>query len=188
MQELADALNSQRELFSTLHAYPTSTFPAYSEQQQNLVFALLWKKLDPRGEEWIQKSLQDSSEQNGSTEQGSLAADQVEEVWDWAGKSSREFVEDWLDKKTFEDTYTVAERKAGKDNVVTGIKRDLDWDSEDSEDEGDEDEDQMEEDKKPEEITGPVPNGFDPTKPAIPLESLLRFGSGGEMNPPGPNR
>lgn len=192
MSELADALNSQHELFSTMHVYPNSTFPAFDPQRQELLFSLIFKKLDQRGADWIKKSLQDSHEQNGAAEKGSLASDQMAELWDWAGPSSRDFVGQWLSEKVFEDAYTVAERKGGIENVVTGVKRDLnkvmdDDEFGDSEDE-DDDDDKMEEDKKPDEPTGPMPNGFDPTASAIPLEDLLRFGSGGDMKPTGPNR
>ncbi|KAF2172160.1 hypothetical protein M409DRAFT_17400 [Zasmidium cellare ATCC 36951] len=185
MQELSDTLNSQRELFSTLHAYPTSTFPAYDPGRQELLYSLLYKKLDLRAEEWIDESLKDTTEQNGTGQSDGLASDQMEELWSWAGGSLRKFLEPWDEEGRFEDNFTVAEREAGVENVVTGIKRDLDPDPDE---EANQVEIQKEKALKLEETEGPMPSGYDPSKPAMPLESLLRFATTGDMNPPGANR
>lgn len=172
MLGLTEVLNSQRELFSTLHPYPTSSFPAYDPQQQALLFALLWKKLEPRGEEWIDKSLQDSTDQNGTADMEALSSDQMEELWGWAERSGSDMVKELFSEGVFDDDFTMAERESegGVEKVVTGLKRDLS--KEDDEDDDEDEDDEMDED---------LPS-------AIPLDSLLRFGSGAEMDPRGPDR
>lgn len=185
MQELSDALNSQHELFSTMHAYATSKFPAYDPQRQELLYAMLYKKLELRGEEWIDKALQEAKEQKDGGEDQSLAADQMEELWGWASESSRKFFQPWFEDEVFEDNFTVAERENGVENVVTGIKRNLDPDDEDDEDAMDS---QKEKSTSLEDTSETMPKGFDPQKPAIPLESLLRFATTGELDPPGAMR
>ncbi|KAK4508181.1 hypothetical protein PRZ48_001919 [Zasmidium cellare] len=185
MSELNDVLNAQRELFSTLHAYPTSTFPAYDEERQTLLYSMLYKKLELRGVEWIDEALKEAKEQDSTGQGDGLASDQMEEMWRWAGESSHKFTETWYEEEIFDDNFTVAEREAGIENVVTGIKRNLD------EDEDEEDDDEVQNQKKGlnlEEIEGPMPSGYDPDKPAMSLESLLKFATTGEMTPPGANR
>lgn len=185
MQELSDALNSQHELFSTMNAYATSKFPAYDPQRQDLLYALLYKKLELRGEEWIDKALQEAKEQKDTGEDQGLPADQMEGLWEWASDSSRKFFQPWFEDEVFEDNFTVAERESGVENVVTGIKRNLDRDDDEDDDE-DEDAMETQTEKSPGlEDTEPMPKGFDPQKPAIPLESLLRFATTGQLDPPG---
>ena len=76
-----------------------------------------------------------------------------------------------------DDYYSVKERREGIQNVVTGLKRQLDDSSSaggtpKSEDVKMEDEDESKEDQKLTEI------GLDPSKPPMPLEQLLRLESG----------
>ncbi|CAK4031602.1 Mediator of RNA polymerase II transcription subunit 8 [Lecanosticta acicola] len=171
LAELADVLNSQRQLFSAMHAYPLPNYPGPT--QENILQGLLRKKLDPRAEAWIDDSLK--SETGGHTSDALLSDEQMEEIWESAKPLSREIIAPMLEEEIFEDDYTIEERAKGVENVVTGIKRI------DEEDDGD----AMDEDKPSEMPSIP---GSDPTKPMEPLQNLLRFATTGDLNPPGPSR
>lgn len=175
LAELADVLNSQRELFSALHAHPMPNYPGLTEELR--LQGMLRKKLDPRAEAWIDEALK-SKKAVGEGDNGDLLpADQMEKIWESAKPVSREIMAPMLEDEVFDDDYTIEERAKGVENIVTGVKR---------VDEGeDDDEDKMDDDQS---LQASIVPGADPTKPPEPLENLLRFTATGELNAPGPNR
>lgn len=183
MGELAQTLNAQRQLFTSLHPYPLPSFPGNT--QEGLLQQLLRKKPEPRAEEWIDETLKIDAEEekaeNGvSATRGAAASPSDEEtrdLWGWAGATTAGKVQEMLDGGLFDDDYSIKERKEGVKNVVTGLKRQLDDSSSaggtpKSEDVKMEDEDESKEDQKLIEI------GLDPSKSPMPLEQLLRLESG----------
>jgi mediator of RNA polymerase II transcription subunit 8 len=90
------------------------------------------------------------------------------------------------------DDYTIAEREGGVEKVFTGLKRNLDRDSEDDdEDEADGAEGESMEDVQPSAgvLAKEEEDGIDPSRPPMPLESVLRFMSTGLLPSGGrPNR
>lgn len=174
LAELADVLNSQRQLFSALHAHPMPNYPGLTEELR--LQGMLRKKLDPRAEAWIDEALK-SKKAMGEDDGNLLSADQMEKIWESAKPVSREIMAPMLEDEVFDDDYTIEERAKGVENIVTGVKRI---------DEGqDEDGDEMDEDQSL--AISNVP-GADPTKAPEPLENLLRFTATGDLNVPGPNR
>jgi mediator of RNA polymerase II transcription subunit 8 len=196
LQNLAATLSSQRQLFSTQHAYPLGSFPGHA--QGPLLEQLLRKKLDPRAEDWISESLFSNKKardgkvtgQDGSSI--ALSAEDTTALWSWAGTATSEMRMEMEDAGSFRDDYTLAERQAGISSVVTGIRRKLgrDLDSEDEDEDNDEDEDEDENmEVKDEEmkdghdaedgaVTIASREGFNVALPPIPLDTLLRFATG----------
>jgi len=89
------------------------------------------------------------------------------------------------DDGAFEDDFTIAEREAGIDSVVTGLRRKLD-EGEGGDGDEDGDESMAMEDVVPNANgeSNAVEAGTDPALPAIPLDGMLRFMSNGVL----PNR
>lgn len=183
LQEIADVLNSQRQLFTTMHAYPMPSFPGTT--QEPVLQALLRKKLDPRAEDWIDVSLKDEKGhalQNGD-KGGSqtLSTEEMRDLWESAGPAFQEILQPLAEDGILEDEYTIQERADGIQNVVTGIKRKLGGPLDDD----DEDEDEEMEDDAPEEQVTVNQRGFEAGAPYIRLDELLRFAvSGSQPAPP----
>lgn len=102
---------------------------------------MLRTRLETRVEDWIThgKELAESSSlgTNGNTHR--LNTQDVTELWNWAAPEANEIAQDQI----FFHNYTAAEKKAGVENVVTGLKVQPEDDAEEDEEdeEGDEDED-----------------------------------------------
>ncbi|KJX99688.1 RNA polymerase II mediator complex component Med8 like protein [Zymoseptoria brevis] len=189
LQNLAATLSSQRQLFSSEHAYPLPDFPGHT--QEGLLQQLLRKKLDPKAEAWISESLEgDKKTQNGTAEeQATLSSEDTMALWSWAGNAIGEMRTEMEDSGSFRDDYTLAERQAGISSVITGIKRKLGRDMDSEEEDDDEDDEDGNMDTKDEEMKdgheadasasqGASLEGFNPTAPPIPLDTLLRFATG----------
>ena len=182
-----DTFNGHRQFLQEAHAYPLTNFPGHT--QENLLGQLLRKKLEPGVEDWVDvhTTKVDDAPVNG------LGRDEMKELWNWAAPASAGIVGPMLEEGgEFEDDFTIAEREAGVETVVTGLERRLDGDEE--EDEGDEDDEYDEEGDKMEDVMPSVKKddgekGIDPTLPAMPVDSVLRFTTTGVI--PGntrPNR
>lgn len=172
LNELATILNDQRQLFTSMHAYPLSTFPGVS--QEMILHGLLRKRLEPKAEAWIDESLRLEDIPNT----GSISVKEIKDHWDWAGDASREFFRQLLENGDLESDYTLAEQKRGIKNVFTGIK------SVDDDPDKDEDGDQeMRDGEDRQSSTATLAK-----LAAAPLEGLLRFTSGGQVAPPQSNR
>jgi mediator of RNA polymerase II transcription subunit 8 len=165
--------------------------------QEALLQQLLRKKLDPKAETWISESLggdkkaRNGEDTNGHREIGSgLSAEDTLALWNWAGTTTNEMRMEMEDSGSFRDDYTLAERRTGISNVVTGIRRKLgrDLDSDDEDDDDDEtedlevkDEEMKDNDNAENEASHNASlEGFNPTLPPIPLDTLLRFATGSD--------
>ena len=161
------------------HAYPLTSFPGPS--QEHMLGQLLRKKLDPSVEDWIRENTtktQAVPQVNGvENHDGGLQNEELRDLWKWAASTSNSIVRPlYEDDGPFNDDYTIAEREVGVENVVTGLKRNLDKDSED--DEGDDDElyeDGMEDVMPNAAADAKGEEGLDPSLPPMALDSVLRF-------------
>ena len=181
-------MSSHRQLLSTAHAYPLPNFPGHTHE--GLAQQLLRKKLDPRAENWIDGNLHPEKHETADTSKSTgdvvlLKSEEMRELWDWAGPTSNSMLREFVEEEVFEDEYTIAEREYGIEKVVTGLKRKLggyEKDDEEEDDEGEaEDGDKMEEDVGPDASAKAIVDGVDTTKPAVPLETLLKFMSTGDF-------
>lgn len=158
-------LSQHQQFFASAHSYPLPNFPGHT--QEGLLIELMRKKLEPRAESWIDRY----TESEAGQKKGPLSDQDVRELWNWAGPTSNSVVRQLIEDGAFDDDYTLAEREDGVENVVTGLKRNLDADEEDEGEDKDEHENDKMEDVRP---NGPRLD-MDPTLPPLPLESWLRF-------------
>lgn len=165
---------SHRQFLTAAHAYPLPTFPG--QTQEMLLGQLIKKKLEPRAQDWVD----DYTKPEDDGEKKPLKTGDVKELWNWAGPTSNDIVRELMMNDAFEDDFTFAEREAGIDNVVTGLKRKL---GEDSDDEDDDDEEGGDEDKMDEDVMpgkeAPSEPGIDPRAPPMMLDKVLAFATTG---------
>ena len=187
-----ETFNGHRQFLREAHAYPLTNFPGHT--QENLLGQLLRKKLEPRVEDWIEEYAakdEGAHQINGDKPAaGGLSREQLKELWSWAGETSNGIVRPMLeDEGAFQDDFTIAEREGGVENVVTGLRRKLDGDSEDEDDEDDEEGDKMEDVMSSAKAVGEEEEeGVDPDLTPVPLDSMLRFTTTGALPSIGPNR
>lgn len=147
-------------------------------------------------DEWIQDNSQPTvtaakqGQRPNGVESGSkvhasdtgLMVEEHRELWAFAGPASNSVVKRMIEDQAFEDEFTLAEREAGVENVITGLRRKL-WD--DDEEEGDGDEEMHDVLPASKEADGEAPemeaDGVDPSTPAMPLETVLRVMSTGRL-------
>ena len=131
---------------------------------------LLRKKLDPAAETWIDESLARENGKQGADPTSLLSPEQTEVLLTWAKATSREIIRPMLEDGVFEDDYTIAEREAGTEKVVTGIRHlDEDEDEEEKGGGGEGDDEDMDADKR-----GANRATVTPAQPMMPLDSILR--------------
>ncbi|WPH02233.1 mediator complex, subunit Med8 [Acrodontium crateriforme] len=164
-----------RQFLNAAHAYPLPNFPGTT--QEVLLGQLVKKKLEPRAQDWVDEYSQATFGEEDAKKP--FRHEQMRQLWDWAGPSSSDVVRELITNDAFEDDYTFAEREAGIENVVTGLKRTLGDDS----DEDDEDGDKMDEDVGVEVEKSAEP-GIDTKMPPMPLDRILAFTMTGAL-PPG---
>ena len=160
------------------HAYPLTTYPGHSHPY--ILETLLTKKLAPRAEEWIGNFTgEEESDQNGAPT-ASRSNDDITELWNWAGPAESQVLRQMLEDGAFEDDFTTAEREAGIETVVTGLRRNLDGGASDDDENVDTD---MTEAQEPNAVdTMAPPSGVDVSRPALPLDNVLRFLSTGDVH------
>lgn len=178
LQQLSETFQSQRLFLKEAHAYPLGNFPGLT--QKDLLEQLLRKKLEPTSEAWVENH----TTKYETSEHGSgLSSQELRGLWTWAAPASAGIVRPMLeDDGAFEDDFTIAEREAGIDSVVTGLRRKLD-EGEAEDDDEDGDESMAMEEVVPTANGGnnAVEVGIDPALPAIPLDGMLRFMSKGAL-------
>jgi mediator of RNA polymerase II transcription subunit 8, fungi type len=151
---------------------------------------LLRKKLEPGAEDWIYEHTtkrQIEQQANGTSKPDhGLKDNELRDLWSWASETSLDIVLPMSeDGGPMSDSYTIAEREAGVENVVTGLRRDLDRDSEEDDDEEDDDIDENGmEDIVPGGQSMENEEGIDPSLPPMPLENVLRFMTTGALPRP----
>jgi mediator of RNA polymerase II transcription subunit 8, fungi type len=157
------------------------SFPGQS--QEGLLQHLLRKKLEPRVEDWVESgravglACEAIASNDDSGRKTKLTANELVELWEWAGRAANEEAKrrNWGDDEEF----TLEEREGGVANVVTGLRRRLEFGEDEEEVEGDvemEDVATTEESKEPGERKA-VPNDIPPLR----LEEILRFVSTGAL-------
>ena len=185
LQQLMDTFNGHAQFLKEAHAYPLPNFPGHT--QEALLGQLLRKKLEPRVEDWIDehtiKHDKEEALSNGAAAAtGGMTKEEMRDLWTWAGQTSSSIVRPMLDEDgAFGDDYTIAEREAGVESVVTGLRRKLDGDSEgeDQNEAGDDASEKMEDVMSSTGVLAEADAGIDPAVPTLPLESVLRFISTG---------
>ncbi|KAK5171927.1 mediator of RNA polymerase II transcription subunit 8 [Saxophila tyrrhenica] len=168
LAQLLETTTTHGALLRQAHAYPLPNFPGHT--QEALLQQLLRKKMEPGVEKWVEEHT------STTTDVGGTKGEEWRALWNSVGPTSQGIVGPMLEEDgAFGDDFTIKEREEGVEDVVTGLKRKLDGDSE-SEDEDDEKMD----DVMP---SGEKEEGVDPRLPPLSLESVLRFTTTGERPP-----
>ncbi|PLB54595.1 putative RNA polymerase II mediator complex component Med8 [Aspergillus steynii IBT 23096] len=183
---VSEHLSENHDLLSSLVAYPGPSYPGRT--QSNILEQLLRTKLDPRVDDWVARGRKagDSALQDIA----GLSESQLAELWHWAPVEANQQARG----RNWGGNFTLEERNMGVQNVVTGLKRQL----EDEDDEGRSDEEEEDEVEDEMEVVGVRRKSgagsgleFDiaaathqkPTGPVVPLNEILRFMTTGA--PPG---
>ena len=191
LQQLQTIFDANRKFLTTAHPYPHASFPGYSAEP--VLQQLLRKKAEPAVEAWIEDNTNPAKVakwDSGSAETG-LREDEQQALWAFAKPTNDQLRDHAIETGVFDFDYSLAEKRAGLDTVVTGLRRRLnkylDDDEDDNEDSDDDEE--MGEDVMP---AGKPPNdpfmdvkGVDTGKPALPIEAWLKFMSIMALPPPG---
>lgn len=137
---------------ASLAVFPLPSYPG--KTQEPLLGQLLRKKLEPGVEDWVVKG-KEVAEQGAREEK---SRQDLLELWTWAGMAANELARghEWG------GDFTQEEFDGGLENVVTGLRRQLNWEEEDE----DEDEEEIERVKKKEVAE---------EARAMPLEHILRY-------------
>lgn len=138
---------------ASLSVFPLPTYPGKTKEP--LLGQLLRKKLEPGVEDWVVKG-KEIAEQGASEEK---SRQEIMELWTWAGMAANELARghEWG------GDFTQEEFEGGLENVVTGLRRQLNWEDDDD----DEDEDEIEGEGKKE--------APEEARDAMPLEQILKF-------------
>lgn len=184
-------------------AYPGHEYPGRT--QANTLEQLLRTKLDPRVEDWVDRGRVAGTEHPQdtlTTANPSLTAQaahkqlseaELTQLWEWAPLEANQEAR----RRNWGGNFTLEEREQGVQNVVTGLRRQLEDDEGEDEDE-DEDEDDEDEGEVEMDIVGvhrkSVGSGveFDivphhphhphPAQPVVPLGDILRYMTTGRMS------
>ena len=136
---MLETYNQHAALLRQAHAYPLTSYPGHTHEA--LLGQLLRKKLEPGAEKWIEDHTTPPTTEAG---QG-MKAEDLRELWQWAGPTSQRIIGPMLEEDgAFGDDFTIAEREDGVENVVTGLRRKLDGESEDEDEEDEEGGEKME--------------------------------------------
>ncbi|KAJ5812057.1 hypothetical protein N7474_008358 [Penicillium riverlandense] len=194
---VSEQLSEHGDLLSALVAYPGPEYPGRT--QSNTLEQLLRTKLDPRVEDWVARGRiagthdPDSAlhaDQN-STAPKPLTEAQLAELWEWAPLEANEEAR----RRNWGGNFTLEEREAGVQNVVTGLKRQLEDDegSEGEEEEEEEEEEAEAEDEEEMDVVGvhrKASGGMEfdiavhhrhALEPVVPLDEILRYMTTGRM-------
>ena len=190
LQAVAKQLADNHQLLSSVVAYP---LPQYPSAQAHLLEHLLRTKLEPEGEEWLEKG-QEVAQKTFQGERTGLSERDQDELWQWAPVAAN----DEIRKQNWGGDYTMAEKQFGTENVETGLQRGLqqppDPDehgggegAEDLEEEDDDEEDVVEISRKPN-VPGLEFNLSTKERSAVqmPIENIFRFMVTGNTAPARP--
>ena len=180
LQQIQTIFDAHRSFLTAAHPYPHASFPAASETVLQMP---LRKKAEPAVEAWIEDNSNPAkvAKWDDGAETG-LQEDEQRELWAFAFPAREERGNSMNAAGVWDLDYTLAEKKAGLNQVVTGLRRKLNkyLDGEEEDEDEDEDEDEeMGEDampaaKPPNDPFGDV-KGVDTSKPALPVEAWLKF-------------
>ena len=135
---VSEHLTDQKDLFNSLVAYPGPDYP--SRTQGPALEQLLRTKLDPRVEDWVSRGRTTGQKSQSQTQVGGreLSEGDLAELWAWAPVEANQEAR----RRNWGGNFTLEEKEAGIENVVTGLRRELE-DEDESEEEEEEEEDQM---------------------------------------------
>ncbi|KAJ5731315.1 uncharacterized protein N7483_005823 [Penicillium malachiteum] len=202
---VSEHLTDHRDLLTSLVAYPGPEYP--SRTQANTLEQLLRTKLDPRVEDWVARGRTAGTEAAAVTTSGfnpvlsipgsvagpstgtggkPLSEAQLAELWEWAPIEANQEAR----RRNWGGNFTLEEREQGIENVVTGLKKELEDDEGSSEEE-----DEDEEDGEEMDIVGVHRKSggsgleFDiaahhphAVQPVVPLGDILRYMTTGRMS------
>ncbi|CEJ55503.1 hypothetical protein PMG11_01756 [Penicillium brasilianum] len=196
---VTEHLSDHRDLLSSIVAYPGPEYPGRT--QEAMLQQLLRTKLDPRVDDWVARgraagtessqSALDSSRTipnpsaaaNTTTKQ--LSEAELKELWEWAPIEANQEAR----QRNWGGNYTLEEREAGIQNVVTGLRRQLE-DDDASEDEEEDEEDDGEDEMDIVGVHRKSGGGFEfdiaphhthAVHPVVPLDQILRYMTTGHM-------
>ncbi|KAF7715759.1 Uncharacterized protein PECH_006204 [Penicillium ucsense] len=197
---VTEHLSDHRDLLASVVAYPGPEYPGRT--QEPMLQQLLRTKLDPRVEDWVARGRAAGMAAHASSSLPSqstipnpsdaamtntkrLNDAELTELWQWAPIEANQEAR----KRNWGGNYTLEEREAGIQNVVTGLRRQLeDDDGSDDDEEGEEDdeEDEMEVVGVHRKPSGGVefdiaPHHTRPVQPVVPLDKILRYMTTGHM-------
>ncbi|KOS44592.1 hypothetical protein ACN38_g4494 [Penicillium nordicum] len=188
---VSDQLSDQRDLLSNLVAYPGPEYPG--KTQANTLEQLLRTKLDPRVEDWVARGRTAGTEPAAGQSNFSdpdaahkpLSEAQLADLWEWAPLEANQEAR----RRNWGGNFTLEERETGIENVVTGLRRQLE------DDDGSEEESEGEEgDAEEMDVVGVhrkpgaaeleyniAPHHPHPVHPFVPLDLILRHMTTGRM-------
>ncbi|KAL4891005.1 mediator of RNA polymerase II transcription subunit 8 [Aspergillus ambiguus] len=172
---VSEHLSENRDLLTSLVAFPGPDYPGRT--QAHILEQLLRTKLDPRVEDWVARGRKAGTA--ALEDRDALSEHDLAELWDWAPVAANQEAR----RRNWGGNFTLEEKEYGIQNVVTGLRRQLE--DEDDEDEG-EDEEQEEDEM---EVVGARKSGtgagleFDiaaathqqVAAPVVPLDEILRY-------------
>ncbi|KAJ5142836.1 uncharacterized protein N7515_001623 [Penicillium bovifimosum] len=194
LTSVSEQLSDNRDLLSTLVAYPGPDYPGRT--QAPTLEQLLRTKLDPRVEDWVSRGRKvgTDAEPQPATSTAGIAADdgtralsesELAELWAWAPLEANQEAR----RRNWGGNYTLEEREMGIENVVTGLRRKLE-----DEEEGESEEEEGEGDGEEMDVVGVrrrpggaglefdiAPHQKHPVQPFVPLDLILRHMTTGRM-------
>ncbi|KAJ5572062.1 hypothetical protein N7535_005722 [Penicillium sp. DV-2018c] len=197
LTSVAEQLSDNRDLLSTLVAYPGPDYPGRT--QASTLEQLLRTKLDPRVEDWVSRGRKVGTDPQPATSTATsisgpndgthtLSETELAELWAWAPLEANQEAR----RRNWGGNYTLEEREMGIENVVTGLRRRLE-DEEDEEGESEE-EDGGDGDGEEMDVVGVrrkpggaglqfdiAPHQKHTVQPFVPLDLILRHMTTGRM-------
>ncbi|KAJ5996327.1 hypothetical protein N7522_007987 [Penicillium canescens] len=193
---VSEQLSEQRDLFTSLVAYPSPEYPGRT--QAPTLEQLLRTKLDPRVEDWVARGRAAGTEGGPSqstipspsrlveaeSADHKLSEAELTQLWEWAPLEANQEAR----RRNWGGNFTLEERESGIQNVVTGLRRQLEDDlaSEEEESEGEEEEEMDVVGVHRKSIGGGLE--FDiavrqphPVQPFVPLDDILKYMTTGRM-------
>lgn len=189
-KEITQLYISHQDLLASTVVTPSLTF---SSAKISTLDTLLRSKMEPQSSDWIEQGQRLAEEQ---TSKQILGIDDLTQLW----RSVPNTAYSHLMSHPWHADYTLAEKKAGIENVVTGLERELeepetpppidgygadgdtyeDVEEEEEEDDDEEaeedgqDENRMDVERRPGQAGGNTGIPLS-TQPAMPIDSILRF-------------
>lgn len=191
LQAIAAQLSEHQQLLQSTVVHPLPQFPVRT--QEAILQTLLRTKAEPNIEEWVEQG-RDFIKDQSNTSATKLSDNDRKELWQWAPNAANSEAR----KQKWGADYTLEEKLAGIETVVTGLKRELlpppddegdDEDEEEDEDEYEDEEEEAEPDKM-DVVDQPKPNtesnvaggiGLSAPTTQMPLESIHKFMTVGKV-------
>ncbi|KAL9115375.1 MAG: hypothetical protein Q9227_000696 [Pyrenula ochraceoflavens] len=191
LQGVSKELTENEKILGNMVAYPTPQFPGRT--QEYMLHMMLRTRLEPSVEDWIEhgKQIEEASSKPASE---TLRQNDLKALWNWAPAEANQIARE----QRWGKSYTLAEKDAGLENIVTGLQKELVADSDEDEDEEEEDDDEEEEESENEEkddstslaqrnAVQSMPMTVDqqsttaPLREPMPMDKTLRFMMTGSM-------